>query len=120
MSWNLRLAIFIFSLGLFIIIIGFLRSKKIPIKYALVWILSSIILFFVALTPSFSSGIANRIGFEVLSNLVVAIFLILLLYITLVLTMIVSDQRKKMILLIQEISLLKQKVKEVEIHEKKS
>ena len=45
-----------------------------------------------------------------MSNMMVGIFIFLLLIITLELTIIVSSQRKKITTLIQEVSLLKEKI----------
>ncbi len=107
MTLNLRIDLLIFSILLLLLIFKFMKDKKIPVKYALVWIFASAILLFVSLFPKFLGHIASLIGFEVLVNLVIAILLVLLLYITLVLTIIVSKQQKKITILIQEVSLLK-------------
>ncbi len=54
-------------------------------------------------------SLAKFLGFELLSNMVLCIFIGLLLFLTLILTVMVAGQKKKTTLLIQELSLLKRK-----------
>ena len=109
MSLNLRLLLFIFSFISFLIIFRLLKKDKIPVKYSLVWFISSLTLLVVSLFPYSLKEITNFIGFQTTSNLVIGIILALLLFITMVLTIIISNQNKKITLLIQEVSLLDRK-----------
>ena len=111
MSINLRLGLVIVAIFLLIFIITVLRKKKMPVKYSLVWILSSLIILLIALIPSVFIKISTLLGFETMSNMIIGVFIFILLIITLVLTIIVSGQRKKITTLIQEVSLLKEKQK---------
>lgn len=111
MSLNLRFLLFIFSFVSFIIIFTLLKKGKIPVKYSLVWFLSSLILLVVSLFPYSLKEITEFIGFKTTANLVIGIILALLLIITMVLTIIISNQSKKITLLIQEVSMLKERVK---------
>ena len=54
---------------------------------------------------------ATKLGFQTISNLVVGVFIVILFFITISLTVIVSAQKKKITLLIQEVSILKEKIK---------
>ena len=60
--------------------------------------------------PGFLSFITRCLGFQTGSNMVISIIIALLIVINIVLTMIVSNQDKKIRLLIQEISILKNKM----------
>ena len=111
MSLNLRLLLFIFSLISFIIIFVLLKKEKIPVKYSLVWFLSSLILLVLSLFPYSLKEVAEFVGFQTTSNFVIGIILVLLLFITMILTIIISNQNKKIVLLIQEVSMLKERVK---------
>ena len=111
MSLNLRILLFVFSFVSFIIIFILLKKEKMPVKYSLVWLLSSLILFMVSLFPYSFNNVTSFIGFETTANLIIGIILALLLFITIVLTIIVSNQRKKIILLIQEVSIIKERIK---------
>lgn len=112
MSLNLRFLLFIFSFVSFFIIFRLLKKDRIPVKYSLVWFLSSLTILIVSLFPYSLKEITEFIGFQTTANLVIGIILALLLIITMVLTIIVSTQNRKITLLIQEISILKERVKE--------
>lgn len=109
MSSSLRLGLIIVSLVLLIIVLMQLRKRKIPVKYSLAWIFSSLVILLIAIIPEFFMHIANMLGFVTMSNLVIAMFIFMLLMISLMLTVVVSSQRRKITLLMQEISMLKSK-----------
>lgn len=110
MSINLRIGLFIVSLLLIVISIISLRRGRMPVKYSLVWVFSSIIILLISVIPSFFVYLSKLAGFETMSNMVIGIFIFILLMITMILTIIVSSQKKKLTLLVQEISILKEKV----------
>ena len=66
-----------------------------------------LVIFFVGAFPDFCGSITSQIGFEATSNFVIGIILTLLLIVTLILTMIVSAQKRKIKLLRQEVSIIK-------------
>ena len=107
MSISLRLGLVVVALVMLIIVLSQLKKRKIPVKYSLVWMLSSLIILLIAIIPQLFIGIANLLGFVTMSNLVIAMFIFILLMISLTLTVIVSGQRKKITLLMQEVSMLK-------------
>ncbi len=111
MSINLRLGLIIVSLFILLFVCLILRKRKIPVKYSLVWIFSSLLILLISLVPDLFASIANFLGFITMSNMVIGLFIFVLLMITIILTVIVSDQRKKITLLIQEVSILKSKEK---------
>jgi hypothetical protein len=110
MSNGLRILLIIVSLVLLIIVLRLIAKNKLPIKYSLFWIVSCITLLLVGIFPKVISFFKKVAGFETSSNLVIGIFLVILLGVTLLLTIIVSDQKKKITLLTQELSILKSKV----------
>ena len=62
-------------------------------------------------TISQQKKLAKLLGFELLSNMVLCLFIAILMFLTLILTVIIAGQKKKTTLLIQELSLLKSEVK---------
>ena len=110
MSINLRIALLLFSLVLMIITFLVVKKGRMPIKYSLLWFFSALFILLVALFPFLIEAIANFIGFITISNLVIGLIIALLLFLTMSLTIISAGQQSKITLLIQEISLLKQKV----------
>jgi len=115
MSINLRIVLVIFSIFLLLITAYILKRGRIPEKYSLLWYFISLVIFILAVFPSIFTFIAKQLGFQVMSNLIIGIILVLLLFLTMALTIIASGQKKKTTLLIQEISILKEKLN----HEKK-
>lgn len=109
MSNHLKIALIIFSIGLLIEILNLLSKEKLPIKYSLFWIFASVLIFLVGAFPNFIGYFTSLIGFETTSNLVVGIILGILLTITLLLTIIIADHKRRIKLLVQEISILNSK-----------
>lgn len=111
MSFSLRLGLIIVSLLLLIVVITILKKGRMPVKYSLFWLLSAIIILLIGIIPDLFGAIAGIFGFNTMSNLVIGMFIFILLMITIFLTVIVSGQKKKNTLLIQEISMLKDQIK---------
>ena len=109
MSFNLRLGIILVAILLFIIIFVILKRGRIPVKYSLIWFFSSLLILLVGIVPQIFISFSKMLGFMTMSNMIIGIFIFILLLITVSLTVIVSGQKKKITLLIQEISLLKEK-----------
>lgn len=114
MPFSLRLAILMIALILMFTIIVILKKDLIPIKFSLLWWIVIIILLFLSLYPKFLLSFVNLLGFKTTSNMVTGVFFVILLFITISLTVIISNQKKKINLLIQEVSLLKSKVNRLE------
>ena len=114
MSGSLRLYVIIVGIVLFIITAGILKKGRIPVKYSFVWFLASIIIIFIGLIPGVLSFFSNALGFEAPANMIIGVFIFTLLLITMALTIIVSGQKKKTTLLIQEISILEERVEKLE------
>ena len=110
MTTNLRLFLIIFAIFWFILTSYFLRKNKLPVKYSLVWYTIILILLILGAFPNILVYISEFCGFQVVSSFVIGIILTLMIFITLILTMIVAEQRKRIILLVQEVSILKNKV----------
>lgn len=110
MTTNLRLFLIIFAIFWFILTSYFLKKNKLPVKYSLVWYTIIFILLILGAFPNILVYISEFCGFQVVSSFVIGVILTLMIFITLILTMIVAEQRKRIILLIQEVSILKMKI----------
>ena len=111
MSISLRIAVILVAIILILITLMSVKKERMPVKYSLIWLFSGFIILFVGLVPSTITIISNLLGFENMSNMVIGLFIFVLLLITMALTIIVSKQKKIITLLIQEISILKEKNK---------
>jgi len=112
MSLNLKIMVILFSVLLTVLLVYLLKKKKIPVKYALVWLFTAFIILIVTFIPNLMEQLANILGFELLSNMLLCLFIAILLFITLVLTVMISNQKRKVVLLIQEVSILKKELED--------
>lgn len=112
MDLSLKIALIVFSVILALVTTDILKKGRIPIKYSLLWYFCSLIILLVAIFPFIIEYVSKLFGFKTLSNLIIAVILALLLFLTMSLTIITSGQKKKITLLIQEVSNLKSKEKE--------
>ncbi len=110
MSINLKLSVLFFILVLLVSIIFLLRKGKFSTKYAILWFFACIVLILLVLFPGILPFLSNLLGFEMQSNMIFSIFIGVLLFLTLSLTIIASNQKAKINMLIQEVSLLKEKI----------
>lgn len=109
MSHTLRVFLLIFSITLFITTFVVVKRGRMPIKYSLLWFFSAFIVLLVAIFPVLVEAVANCLGFITISNLIIGIIIALLLFLTMSLTIISAGQNRKITLLIQEVSSLKEK-----------
>lgn len=114
MPLNLRLSILIIALILAAVILRVLHKDMIPVKYSLLWGIGVILLIILSIWPNILVSLANLIGFQTISNMVTGVLFVILLFITISLTVIVSGQKKKITLLVQEVSVLKNRVNDLE------
>ena len=112
MSWPLRIEILVIFGAIFVSMIVMLAKNRIPLKYALIWLIASLVMILAAIFPALIDLLRSLLGFQLVSNVILAVFLGLTIVICICLTVIVSDQYKKIHMLIQELSLLKGEKKE--------
>lgn len=82
-------------------------KRKLMIKYALLWLLFSVSMIIAVLIPDFLKMICDYIGIKTVSNFIFFLGFGLLLFITFVLTEIISAQKIKVTTLAQEVAILK-------------
>ena len=114
MSFGTSLLVFLVALIIFSLTFFLLRKGRIPVKFSLLWFMVSFILFLVGIFPGFIALISNFMGFQTMSNMLVGILIFILFMLTIALTVIVSGQTTKIIILIQEVSMLKKKIDDLE------
>lgn len=110
MNQSLIVVLLLTALVIFISIFSLIRKGRIPVKFSIVWFFIVLILILLVLCPIVLETIQVVFGFKTTSNLVVGIFITLLIFTCIVLTVIISGLTKKVNLLIQEVSILKMKV----------
>lgn len=110
MNLHLQIVSILFLFTILISIIYILRKGRIAIKYALVWFFAALVLLLLVIFPGLMDSLSNLLGFEVGSNMIFAGLIAMLIFINIALTVIVSGQSNKIRLLIQEVSMLKEKI----------
>ena len=113
---SVSLSITLIGVGLFLMLLTtyVLKKGRIPEKYSLLWYAFSLIILLVAIFPNLFTFISDGLGFQVMSNLIIAIILGTLIILTMALTIMIAGQKKKTTLLIQELSLVKSRIKKLE------
>ena len=111
-----KIIILVLCVAMFMFMFIFIALKKgrMPLKYALVWIVPTILIFFLAVFPQLLIKFSSFLGFAALSNLITGIIIVLLLFISMSLTIIVAGMNTKIVLLIQEVSTAKARINELE------
>ncbi|HPF83424.1 MAG TPA: DUF2304 domain-containing protein [Bacilli bacterium] len=115
MSLGLTLASIIFLVLIMLIIDYLVIKRKISIKYSLVFIFPCLVLIIFTLVPGFMELVSNFIGFKTPSNMILTLLIGFLMTIVISLTVIVSNQKDKIRLLIQEISMIKEQINKKEL-----
>ncbi len=110
MPVTLRIAILAIVLLMSLVAVLSLRAEKTNIRYTLVWLVTLFLMLIGLLIPNFLEGLSTLLGFEVLSNMVFLFGFFALSAIVFSLTVIVSRQSLKLRLLIQEVSILRNKL----------
>lgn len=110
MNDNLKLFIVIIILLNLILIIRTLKLKRISIRYGVLWITLLILLLFVGLFPNLFIYVSDFFGFESASNMVFLLGFFFLFYLNFLLITNISLLNDKIKILIQENSILKERV----------
>lgn len=111
MNISLKLFLIILLLLLLFLIVKTIKNKKLSMKYGSFWIFLIMVMAIIVIFPNFLFKVANIFGFEVASNMIFLLGFFFLFYIIFVLTISLSIQNNKIKVLIQEISMLKESVK---------
>lgn len=111
MSLKLIICLIIYTIFWLCLVIYYVRHKKIAVRYSLFWIIPTFCLFLASVFPGIISSINKLFGFEVLSNLILGIFITILMLITFVLTVVVTKQKETIKDLVQEVSMLESEIR---------
>ena len=106
----LSILCFIIIVSIFIVIL----KKKMSLKYSLLWLIFALMFLLSLIFHGLIEKFAKFLGFEAASNMVFLIGFLLLMSITFALTSIISIQKEKIVILTQELAILKKKVKELD------
>ena len=114
MSQTLKIALTIITLIFVLLIIKAIRKKEMNITYSLFWIVIGSLLIVASIVPNFIETISKGLGFETPSNMLFCITIFIAFYLIFNLMVIASKEHKKNIALVQEVSLLKNRLLNLE------
>lgn len=114
LSASLRLAMLVVILAYFALLIVLLRKKRLSLKYALLWLLSGVVMLLLCLFPQLLNGITRLLGIQLQSNALFAILFFCVLVILVSLTSIISRQSESIKRLAQDTALLEKRIRELE------
>lgn len=113
---NFKLSFWLLLVAFFLILVTLivLRNNKINIKFAILWLIPSVALIILTIFPQIFVYFASLFGFVTISNLITGFILVLILFLIMALTIVMTDLNKKNIMLLQEVSMLKNKISKME------
>ena len=107
LPWRLVITLIIFAIIFMIFVWHRVIKKNLSIKNALLWLVFCVAMVIAILIPNILEFICNFIGINTVSNFIFFIGFAILLFITFILTEIVSIQKAKIATLAQEVAILK-------------
>ncbi len=113
MKLSLFITVIVFLVFIAGIIIYLMKKDKISIKYSILWLLTIVLAFIVLIIPNLLEFISKILGFELVSNMVLCIFIVILLLISIAQTVMITNQKKKITLLVQEVGIMKKKLEDL-------
>ena len=114
MNFSLKISLIVLLVIQLFLIIGRMKKKKMTIKYACFWIILVFIMALVVIFPETIFKLSEKVGFVEPSNMVLLLGFFFLFYLSFIITTSISIQNEKIKTLIQEVSLLKERVNEYE------
>jgi hypothetical protein len=114
MSISLKLVLIFVVLIYIIFIIKSIKKKNMRIEYLILWMFIGIAMIIALIVPNFVENFSRLIGFEMPINMIFSMAIFTIMYILFGLIVLISKEEKKNTMLIQEISILKKRIDELE------
>ncbi len=112
MQITLRIDLIVYSVLLLVVVTHLLKKGRLPEKYSILWYAFALVILLVGIVPGALEVVSDTLGFELMSNFVIGILIGLLTFMCLALSVMIAGQKKKITLLVQELSLLKKEVRD--------
>lgn len=100
------------------LILKSVKNKNMRINYLVFWSITGIILIIALCVPNFVDNVSKSLGFELPINMIFSFAIFIILYLIFDLTRQITKEQNKNISLIQEISMLKKRVEDLEKKDK--
>ena len=109
-----RIILFIASVCFLIIVLRFIRRQHLSVSHSLLWLVLGIAGIAAALIPSLVFALSGLLGFELPVNLIFFVCIFFLIVAVLSISMVASSQADMIRGLVQDVSLLTQRVEMLE------
>ena len=109
-----RIILFIASVCFLIIVLRFIRRQQLSVSHSLLWLVLGIAGIAAALIPSWVFALSGLLGFELPVNLIFFVCIFFLIVAVLSISMVASSQADMIRGLVQDVSLLTQRVEMLE------
>ncbi len=114
MSISLRIVTVFFALLYFVVLVVLLKKGRLALKYSLLWIFSGVLFWIAVAFPNLLIFVTSLVGIEVPTNGLFAISILFVILILMSITVIVSDVTSRIKTLVQKISLMEKRIRELE------
>ncbi|NBJ96801.1 DUF2304 domain-containing protein [bacterium 1xD8-48] len=112
--YALRVTLSIAVICYFIIILYYLKKRMLELKYTLIWLAAGVVMGIMLIFPDLLEWFRSLLGIESNMNALYMLCFAFIIMILMTLTSIVSRQMLKIRVLIQEISMLEKRVRDLE------
>lgn len=112
---NLQITLSVAVVCYFIIILYYLKRKMLELKYTLIWLAAGVIMGIMIYFPELLVRFVRVLGIESNMNGLYILCIAFIMMILMTLTSIASRQQLKIRILIQEISMLEKRIRELEV-----
>lgn len=119
MNIALKVVLIILTLIYLVFLIKSIKRKKIQVAFSIFWIIIPIILIISIAFPELVEKVSNFLGFVATSNMIFVVTIFIAYCLIFDLTTKISQEHKKNVLLVQEISILKDRVRKLENNKEK-
>lgn len=121
---TLRITLCIAVICYFFLILYYLKKRMLELKYTLIWLFAGLVMGIMIFFPELLVHFVRLLGIESNMNGLYALCFAFIIAILMTLTSIVSRQTMKIKILIQELSMMEKRIRELELdkkeqHEKK-
>lgn len=114
MSISLKIVLFLIVSTYIIFLLNSVKKNKMKIGYLIVWMGIGVVLIVSLLLPNFVETVSKIIGFEMPINMIFSIAIFVIIYLIYGVISWISKLESKNVMLIQEISLLKKRIEDLE------
>ncbi len=96
------------------VMVRLLKSKRLELKYSLLWLFSGVLMLVLAVFPRLLDSFAHLIGIYSAVNALFAVLLFCGIVVMISMTAIISKEKKEINRLVQETALLEQRLRQLE------